>query len=214
MGWQADNKTVRGPAGRVVLGMVILALCAGCAAPKTGALVEQLSDGRQGFVVRERTEMDAGARRDFERAVALMNEGKNEEALGLLTTVIQLWPGVTAPHINSAIAYLRTGRADLAEQHFRTALGLVPGHPAASNGYGLLLRRAGRFAEAREVYEKAAAGFPDYLPVRRNLGILCDLYLNDPECALEQFEACSEQMPGDKQVKIWVDELRLRLGKK
>jgi tetratricopeptide (TPR) repeat protein len=108
---------------------------------------------------------------------------------------------------------MRMGKPAPAEQHFKTALGLVPNHPAASNEYGLLLRKSGRFEEARDIYEKALASFPDYLPVHRNLGILCDLYLNDPECALKQFEIYSEGMPADAQVKIWIAELRMRLGR-
>ena len=60
---------------------------------------------------------------------------------------------------------------------------------------------------------RRSLAFPDYLPARRNLGILCDLYLNDPACALKQFEIYSEAMPGDAQVKIWIAELRMRLGR-
>jgi tetratricopeptide (TPR) repeat protein len=111
------------------------------------------------------------------------------------------------------MAYMRTGKPELAEQHLKSALGLVPGHPVASNEYALLLRKGGRFKEAREIYEKALASFPDYFPLHRNLGILCDLYLNDPECALKQFEIYSEGMPADAQVKIWIAELRMRLGR-
>ncbi len=171
----------------------------------------RLDDGRQGFVIRENPSMDAGSRDAFERAVALMSRGENEKAIELLSKVIECSPGVTAPYINIAVAYMRTGKYEPAEKHLKTALALVPNHPLASNEYGLLLRKAGRFTEARDIYEKAIAGFPDYLPVRRNLGILCDLYLNDPECALKQFEIYSEGKPADAQVKIWIAELRMRL---
>jgi tetratricopeptide (TPR) repeat protein len=178
-----------------------------------GPSVTALEDGRQGFVIRENPAMDAESREAFERAVALMNDGKNNEAIELLEKVVERSPGVTAPYINLAKAYLRIGKPQPAEQHLKTALGLVPNHPAAGNEYGLLLRKSGRFTEAREIYEKALSGFPDYLPVRKNLGILCDLYLNDPECALRQFELYSEGAPADGQVKIWIAELRLRLGR-
>ena len=202
--------------------LTVLALFTGCATgakvtrqPVTdqGPSVARLEDGRQGFVIRETPSMDAESRAAFERSVAMMNDGKNDEAIELLAKVIERSPGVTAPYINIAKAYLRTGKPDLGEQHLKTALGLVPDHPVASNEYGLLLRKAGRFKEAREVYEKALASFPDYLPVHRNLGILCDLYLNDPECALKQFEIYSEGMPADAQVKIWIAELHMRLGR-
>ncbi len=178
-----------------------------------GPSVERIQDGRQGFVIRESAGMDVESRGEFERAVAMMNDGKNDKAIELLTTVIERSPGLTAPHINIAMAYMRTGKPEPAEQHFKTALGLIPDHPVASNEYGLLLRKGGRFKEAREIYEKALASFPDYLPLHRNLGILCDVYLNDPECALKQFEIYSEKTPADAQVKIWVAELRMRLGR-
>ncbi len=200
---------------------IFLALFSGCATrakvleqPVTdqGPSVARLEDGRQGFVIRENPGMDAESRGEFERAVAMMNDGENDKAIELLTKVIERSPGVTAPYINIAVAYMRTNKFDPAEQHLKTALGLVPNHPVASNEYGLLLRKGGRFKEAREIYEKALASFPDYLPVHRNLGILCDLYLNDPECALKQFEIYSEGMPVDAQVKIWIAELHMRLG--
>jgi Flp pilus assembly protein TadD len=182
--------------------------------PSEGPSVARLADGRQGFVIRESAGMDNESRDEFESAVALMNDGKNDKAIELLTKVVGRTPGVTAPHINIAKAYMRTGKPGPAEQHLKTALELVPNHPVASNEYGLLLRKGGRFKESREVYEKALASFPDYLPVRRNLGILCDLYLNDPECALKQFELYSAEMPGDAQVKIWIGELNMRLEHK
>jgi Tfp pilus assembly protein PilF len=178
-----------------------------------GPSVAKLTDGQRGFVINENPNMDSDSKSEFARAVAMMNNGKNDKAIELLTKVIEQQPGVTAPYINIAVAYMRIGKPEQAEQYFKTALGLVPGHPVASNEYGLLLRKTGRFKEAREVYEKAAALFPDYLPVHRNLGILCDLYLNDPECALKQYEFCSEGMSSDPQVKIWIAELRMRLGR-
>jgi len=192
-----------------------LALVSGCAAsaPKNGASVVRLEDGGQGFVLLENPNMDARSREEFKRAVVLMKNGNNDAAIGLLTGVINRSPGVTAPYVDIAMAYLRTGKPEPAEQNLKTALGMVPGHPVASNEYGLLLRKSGRFKEAREVYETAIDNFPDYLPVRRNLGILCDLYLGDPACALKQFERYSEGMPDDAQVKIWIAELRNRRGR-
>ncbi len=212
---------VRRRAGWLAL-MIVLEVFSACATdgkvtpqPVTapGLSVSRPGNGRQGFVIRESASVDGETRGEFERAVAMMNDGKNDKAIELLAKVIERSPRVTAPYIDIAKAYMRTGKPEPAEQHLKTALELVPNHPVASNEYGLLLRKGGRFKEAREIYEKALASFPDYLPIHRNLGILCDLYLNDPECALKQFEIYSEGMPADMQVKTWIAELRVRLGR-
>ncbi len=176
------------------------------------ASVRRLDDGREGFTIMETSRMDGASRSSFERAVAMMNEGDFGKAVEFLEKVIERSPGVTAPYINIAIAYERIDKPEQAEQHLKTALTMVPGHPVASNEYGLLLRKAGRFAEARTIYEKTLGTFPEYLPAHKNLGILCDLYLNDPACAIEQYQIYSEAMPEDAQVGIWIADLRMRLG--
>ena len=205
------------------LSLAVMAMVlAGCAAgakvtPKPaetaafkGPSVERLTDGQEGFVIHENPIMDTEFREEFDHAVSLLNDGKNDKAIEVLSRVIDRSPGVTAPHIDIAIAYLRTGKMVPAEEHLKTALGLFPGHPVASNEYGLLLRRMGRFKEAREVYLKAIARFPEYLPVHKNLGILCDLYMEDRECALHEFETYAAGAPADKQVKTWIAELKIR----
>ena len=228
-----NRQLVRWPVVRCLL-LVSLSVLAGCATggkPKTesvnivatapaaapplpaGPVVEQLPAGRQGFMIREIPGMDAESRLDFERAVVLMQESDYEKAIALLGKVIERSPGVSAPYINLAIAYRQVDQPEQAEKHLLTALELIPEHPVASNEYGLLLRHGGRFAEARAIYEKTLAAFPDYQPARRNLGILCELYLNDPVCALEQYEIYSEAKPTDEQVKIWIADLRIRTKK-
>jgi Tfp pilus assembly protein PilF len=178
-----------------------------------GPSVARLVDGREGFVITEVPTMDEASRRDFNRGVAMLKDQDYGRAIDLLEKVIERSPGVTAPYIDIAIAYQRIGKPSLAEEHLQTALTLVPGHPVACNEYGLLYRKTGRFAEARAIYDKAIERFPDYYPAHKNLGILCDLYLNDPACALEHYEIYSKARPDDAQVPLWIADVRARLGR-
>ena len=175
--------------------------------------VARLDGGREGFIITEVPPMDEALRREFDRAVAMLKDEVYDEAIVLLQEIIGKSPGVTAPYIDIAIAYRRTGRPELAEENLKTALELFPEHPVANNEYGLLYRGTGRFTEARAMYERTIARFPDYYPAHRNLGIVCDLYLSDLACALEHYEIYSVARPEDKQVKLWVADLRARLGR-
>src|SRR5512139_2801162 len=176
--------------------------------------VARLEDGREGFIITEVPTMDEASRRDFDRAVAMLKDQDYGQAIDLLEKVIKQSPGVTAPYIDIAIAYLRVGKPEQAEKHLQTALTLFPGHPVACNEYGLLYRKTGRYAEARAIYEKAIERFPDYYPAHKNLGILCDLYLNDPACALAHYEIYGKARPEDAQVLLWIADVRARLGRK
>jgi Tfp pilus assembly protein PilF len=221
-----QNLKTRTGEGFVIL-LMVLWILAGCAtdgkvkpAPVAqehsateGFTVAQLENGRKGFIITEVPKMDETSRRNFERAVGMLKDQDYGQAVDLLEKIIEQSPGVTAPYIDIAIAYQHIGKPDQAEKHLKTALQLFPEHPVASNEYGLLYRKTGRFAEARPIFEKTIARFPDYYPVHRNLGILCDLYLNDPACALEHYEIYSKARPEDKQVKLWIADLRARLGR-
>jgi Tfp pilus assembly protein PilF len=181
--------------------------------PPTGPSVVHLTDGREGFVIKEPSTMDAQLRADFEQAGVMIKEAKYDKAIELLEKVIAQSPEMTAPHINLAIAYREINKPEQAEQHLKKALELIPGHPLASNEYGLLLRKAGRFAESRLIYEKALAAFPEYSPIHKNLGILCDLYLKDVACAVEHYASYDKAMPKDQQVKLWLADLQTRSGR-
>jgi tetratricopeptide (TPR) repeat protein len=224
---------VRYRAGVTILA-VLLSVLAGCAVGEKGAsrsaaqktavtkpstapqgpTVARLKDGREGFIITERPHLKGQTRADFRHAIAMMKGKDYDGAIALLKKVIAQSPGVTAPYIDIALAYEHIGKVAKAEKNLKTALSLVPDHPVASNEYALLLRKTGHFAEARTVYEKSLKAFPEYLPAHRNLGILCDLYLNDPKCALEQYEIYSKSKPADKQIKIWIADLRMRMGRK
>ena len=111
----------------------------------------------------------------------------------------------------SILASQSTARAtEAAEAHLLQALELNPDHPVAHNELGIIYRKTGRFAQARSSYEAALAVFPGYHHARRNLGVLCDLYLGDLECALSSYEAYLTTVPGDDQASMWIADLQNR----
>jgi len=206
--------------------LLIFLLLTGCAtggrelhtptieAPKASdrPAVSRFADGRTGFVLNEIAELNAEQQRDFDLAVAALQSGDYGQAIELLEPLVETSPGVTAPYINLAIAYRKLGVPEEGEDYLQAALQLFPDHPVASNEYGLLLRQAGRFAEARSRYEQALERFPEYLPARRNLAILCDLYLFDSECALRHYQQYRELDPENQQIELWLAELQMRQG--
>ncbi len=158
-------------------------------------------------------QVDPDVELDFKGAIALMQQEQYAQAVVVLKSVVEREQRLPAPFVNLAIAYNKLGDTKAAEENLIRALKLDIGHPVANNELGLLYRKQGRFKAARTAYENAIKEHPDYLPARRNLGVLCDLYLHDYECALEQFEEYIEQKPDDKTVAIWVADVKRRLGK-
>ncbi len=103
--------------------------------------------------------------------------------------------------------YLRDSRLPEAETAFKAAVELSPNNPIAGNELGIALRKLGKFTEAEAAYQRAIAAEPNYAPAHLNLGVLYDLYLAEPQKALEQFERYIEIAGENKQVAGWVMEL-------
>lgn len=176
-----------------------------------GGNVKDDSDG-QARSVREHVDIDSDVEQDFARAIKLLQSDNNAQAAVVLQSVIEREQRLPAPYVNLAIANKRLGNMKQAEQNLVSALKIDIGHPVANNELGLLYRKAGKFNAARTAYENAINKNPDYLPAKKNLGVLCDLYMHDFNCALEQFEDYLELRPGDKTVAIWVADVKRRLG--
>lgn len=201
-----QHNTYRLTRSVVVVGLsLVLLMVTGCVSNPSK---EAEDKGPAGINIVENKSVDLSVREQFKAAMALLHDEKYEEGVKLLQKVIQGSHNNSAPYINIAIAYGKLGKDDKAEESLKKALEINPNHPVALNEYALLLRRQGRFDEARELYEKLVSLYPEFMPARKNLGILCDLYQNDIPCALEQYEIYSKTFPDDKDVKIWIADLK------
>jgi tetratricopeptide (TPR) repeat protein len=185
-----------------MLGLVVFA--SACATTETRQTQENIE-------ITEDYSVDSEIREEFQRAVALLKQERYDDAIMLLRAVTGKTSKFSGPYINLGIAYIKTDELEKAEGSLNKALKLNKQHPAANNELALVYRKTGRFAEARKVYEDILATHPKFMPARKNLGVLCDLYLRDLQCALEQYETYLSVLPEDKKVKIWVADLRNRM---
>lgn len=170
------------------------------------------TDEYKNIIINEEYGVDEAITEKFNQAVKLIQEDKNEEAVKLLLEVTSNSKKHSAPYINLGIAYLKLGKVDESEEQLLKALAISPDHPVANNELGLVYRKSGRFAEAKKVYQHVVDQYPLFLPVRKNYGILCDLFMKDLHCAIEQYQAYLKQKPDNKEMKIWLTDLKRRAG--
>jgi Tfp pilus assembly protein PilF len=136
-----------------------------------------------------------------------------QKSIELLTKVIKASPNQAIPHINLALAYKKLGKLNESEEQLQLALTAEPDNPVANNEYALLYRKTGRFTEARQLYEKTLEKYPNFVMVHKNLGILCDLYMKDYECAHKHYVIYQHAVQDDKTIKNWIADIQNRVAK-
>ena len=166
-----------------------------------------------GFAIEETAWVGVGIRADFDDATRAIDEGDLTRGIELLEGVVEKAPEFAAAHINLAIAHQRNADLEQAKASLVRALEANPKHPVAHNELGIVYRRSGRFDDARASYQAALDLQPNFHFARKNLAVLCDLYLSDPTCALENYRLYLEANPQDETAEIWVADLENRIGK-
>ncbi len=193
----------------LLVSALVISACATTDTSRTPGRIEIQDE--IGFTITEEVRISGNVRTDYEEALSLLEQGRNEEGIELLAIVAGEAPLLSAPRIDLGIAHHREGDLDAAESNLLQALELNPDHPIVHNELAIIYRKSGRFSEARRSYEAALAVYPGYHYARRNLGILCDLYLADLACALENYEAYMATVPGDDDATMWISDIRNRI---
>ena len=155
----------------------------------------------------------ARGKADFDRAVGLMKAGNTTEAELEFKQVALQFPQLSAPYVNLGILYRKAGHLEQSEDALKTAVEHNDASAVAWTELGATQRLRGEFPNAAASYEKAIAADPNFAPAYRNLGVVSDLYLGDPERALTAFERYKELTGEEKPVSGWIAELRVRTGK-
>ena len=166
---------------------------------------------KQGIEIIEDYRVETSIKQEFNEAVQLLNQQKYDQAIILLKNITDTTKNFTAPYINLGMAYTKINKFEKAEDSFKKALKLNPDHPLAKNEMAVVYRNIGKFEEARKLYEEVLVMHPDFHPARKNLGVLCDLYLQDLNCAFKQYEIYLTAIPNEKIIKIWLADVKNRM---
>ena len=194
----------------VALSASLVAACATTPEPVRAPVNIEIQEA-VGFTITEEARIGGDVRADYETAVSYLQQGRHAEGIALLEQVAAAAPDLSAPRIDLGIAQHNAGDLAAAEKNLLLALESNPEQPVAHNELGIIYRKTGRFAEARRSYEAALAVYPGFHFARRNLAILCDLYLADLDCALDNYEAYMKTVPGDEEASMWIADIRYRL---
>jgi tetratricopeptide (TPR) repeat protein len=154
----------------------------------------------------------ARAAQQYSQALQMLKAGRGTDAELEFKQLAVGYPQFAGPQLNLGLLYLKDSRLPDAEGAFKAALQITPGNPVAGNELGIVERKLGKFQDAEAAYQHAIAAEPNYAAAHLNLGVLYDLYLAEPQKALEQFERYLEIAGDNKQVNGWVVELRKRVG--
>jgi len=183
----------------LILAALGLSLVAGCAS--TGPGPEQSASAA-----------DPAAQRRYQQALDAIREGDVEKAEAMLESLILDYPDLDGPRLNLAILFAADSREPEARALVDEVLAHDPDDAVAWNQLGILERRAGEFNAAAEAYGRALELSPNYGLAHRNLGVLLDLYMGQPDKALVHYERYLELDGPDPEVERWVTELEMRLG--
>jgi tetratricopeptide (TPR) repeat protein len=152
--------------------------------------------------------------RAYDDGVALMKKKKYEEAISTFEKVVRNDSSRAGPYINMGIAYRELGKYEEAKKVLISATKANPDSEIAFNELGLVHRKLGEFDKAKSAYKKSIDNRSRYSPAYKNLGILCDIYLQDMRCAIRNYERYQSLTKGeDKTVGFWIVDLKKRMSK-
>jgi tetratricopeptide (TPR) repeat protein len=148
----------------------------------------------------------------YEEAVEALKNNQIDFAIELLIQVTTSAPELEFAFTNLGLAYFKLEDFKQSEQTFQKAISTNIYDSVSYNHLGIIQRLHGDFANAKTSYEKAVSINNDYADAYLNLGTLYDIYLQDLNPALKQYEKYQSLTNNEnKLVKGWITDIQRQL---
>jgi tetratricopeptide (TPR) repeat protein len=141
-----------------------------------------------------------------------IDDGKYEEARGLLEAALDQEPDFTGAMVPLSVALFHLGERDQALETVATAASLSPHDANIRNSHGFLLLQLGRADEAVGEFRAAIEEFPIHPDAHTNLGDALR-ELGRPGDAIKEYRRSLELNPGDPRISRSLLELLQQQGR-
>jgi tetratricopeptide (TPR) repeat protein len=124
--------------------------------------------------------------------INLFTQGELERAQKLVNKIISTELNITSNvHVLAGDIASANDHATQAFEHYQKAVAINAHNPKAANRLAMIMRARGEFFRAETLLTLAINAHPTHAPSYRNRAILYDLYLNDKQAALADYQAYS-----------------------
>jgi len=149
----------------------------------------------------------------FQKGIQLLESGKAAEARSLFEALRDRYPEVSVIYNNLGVTYKRLNLLEEAARSYQKAIALQGGgYAEAHYNLAIIFREQGAFRKAEAVYREVISLNPEFEDAHYNLAVLYDLYLDNPEEALQHYMKYMELVDGDHlEMELWVAALQKRL---
>ena len=188
-------------------GLALLVL-AGCA---TQSPSEKTPDSTSALP----TTLTPAEAKNYQSAVARIEEGEAGKAINSLKKLTQAHPGQPGIWLNLAIAHYKNGELDEAKVTLDQAQGVNNKIPEIYNLAGLIAVDQGDYTAADKHYQTALKLNKHFAEAHYNLALLWDIFYEDIGRAVEHYQQYLTLIKQeDKATTAWVEELKLTLKRR
>jgi tetratricopeptide (TPR) repeat protein len=138
------------------------------------------------------------------KAEAVEKKAPKTDATTKMIAVVDNYPELSGPAYNLAYYYYQLDYDNDAIKYLDIATARNYYNVEAHNLKAKIYRDRSDFENAEKAYKEAIAAWGGYLPAYKNIGIMYDLYMGQPEKAYEYYKQYNDYNPEeDRQVIGW-----------
>jgi tetratricopeptide (TPR) repeat protein len=161
-------------------------------------LVDGCATAPERFTGQKQVNVTPALRERYHQAIEAMKAGQWQSAIVDFESITRENDRLSGPYLNLGIAYAHTGDKEKAIAALQASIERHPDNPIAYNQLGILYRQNGQFEQAGKMYESALQIDPACADAQWNLGVLHDLYLQQPSEAQQHYERYRQLTGSDK----------------